>query len=86
MTLEPHARADNFWDRSKLPRAVAPPLAGDIAVDVAIIGAGYTGLATAYHLKAADPSLDVAILESLPPGSVTDRADVVIVRRQKHGQ
>ena len=64
MTAEPHARADNFWDRSKQPRAVSPPLAGDIAVDVAIIGAGYTGLATAYHLKTADPSLNVAILES----------------------
>ena len=64
MTAEPHARADNFWNRSKQPRAVSPPLAGDIAVDVAIIGAGYTGLATAYHLKAADPSLNVAILES----------------------
>ncbi len=64
MTAEPHACADNFWNRSKQPRAVSPPLAGDIAVDVAVIGAGYTGLATAYHLKVADPSLNVAILES----------------------
>src|SRR6476646_8943581 len=63
MNADPHARVDNYWDRSKRPRKVSPALAGDVAVDVAIIGAGYTGLATAYHLKAADPSLSVAVLE-----------------------
>ncbi|HZK50811.1 MAG TPA: FAD-dependent oxidoreductase, partial [Actinomycetota bacterium] len=40
-----------------------PPLGGDIDVDVAIVGAGYTGLWTAYYLKRADPSLRIAILE-----------------------
>ena len=54
----------NYWDRSKKPREIAPQLAGDASVDVAIIGAGYTGLSTAYHLKAAEPSLEVAVLES----------------------
>ena len=46
-----HASVANYWDGSKKPRSIAPPLAGDAAVDVAIIGAGYTGLSTAYHLK-----------------------------------
>ncbi len=64
MNADRPARVDNYWDRSKRPRNVSPALAGDIAVDVAIIGAGYTGLATAYHLKVADPSLNIAILES----------------------
>jgi len=41
-----------------------PGLTGDMAVDVAIVGAGYTGLWTAYYLLAADPSLRVAVLES----------------------
>jgi glycine/D-amino acid oxidase-like deaminating enzyme len=40
-----------------------PPLGGDIDVDVAIVGAGYTGLWTAYYLKKADPSLRIAIIE-----------------------
>jgi glycine/D-amino acid oxidase-like deaminating enzyme len=40
-----------------------PPLGGDIDVDVAIVGAGYTGLWTGYYLKRADPSLRIAILE-----------------------
>src|SRR6478752_517843 len=40
-----------------------PSLPGGTDVDVAIVGAGYTGLWTAYYLKRADPSLRVAILE-----------------------
>ena len=40
------------------------PLTQDITVDVAIIGAGYTGLWTAYYLKVARPDLKVAILEA----------------------
>jgi NADPH-dependent 2,4-dienoyl-CoA reductase/sulfur reductase-like enzyme len=42
------------------PRA---PLAGSLDVDVAIVGAGYTGLWTAYYLRKADPHLRVAVLE-----------------------
>jgi glycine/D-amino acid oxidase-like deaminating enzyme len=42
------------------PRA---PLPGDIEVDVAIVGAGYTGLWTAYYLQGLDPSLRIAIVE-----------------------
>ncbi|MYW05066.1 FAD-dependent oxidoreductase [Streptomyces sp. SID3343] len=40
-----------------------PALAGDLDVDVAIVGAGYTGLWTAYYLAKADPSLRIAVLE-----------------------
>jgi glycine/D-amino acid oxidase-like deaminating enzyme len=40
-----------------------PPLDGDVAVDVAILGAGFTGLWTAYELLKRDPSLSVAIVE-----------------------
>jgi glycine/D-amino acid oxidase-like deaminating enzyme len=42
------------------PRAA---LAGDTSADVAIIGAGYTGLWTAYYLKKANPGLDVIVIE-----------------------
>jgi glycine/D-amino acid oxidase-like deaminating enzyme len=42
------------------PRA---PLPGPIDADVAIVGAGFTGLWSAYYLKKADPSLRVAVLE-----------------------
>ena len=40
-----------------------PSLPGAADVDVAIVGAGYTGLWTAYYLKKADPHLRVAVLE-----------------------
>ncbi len=40
-----------------------PALDGSIDADVAIMGAGYTGLWTAYYLLKADPTLRVVILE-----------------------
>jgi glycine/D-amino acid oxidase-like deaminating enzyme len=40
-----------------------PPLDGSITADVAILGAGYSGLWTAYYLLKAEPSLRVAIVE-----------------------
>lgn len=40
-----------------------PPLDGTVDVDVAILGAGYSGLWTAYYLLERDPTLKVAILE-----------------------
>ncbi len=40
-----------------------PALAEDATVDVAIVGAGLTGLWTAYYLQEADPSLRILLLE-----------------------
>jgi glycine/D-amino acid oxidase-like deaminating enzyme len=39
------------------------PLAGDTRCDIAIVGAGFTGLWTAYYLLKADPALRIVILE-----------------------
>ena len=47
----------------KLP-ALRPKLPGDRDADVCIVGAGYTGLWTAYYLKRADPSLRITVLEA----------------------
>ncbi|HCB06256.1 MAG TPA: FAD-dependent oxidoreductase [Nocardioides bacterium] len=41
-----------------------PALAGDTEADVAIVGAGYTGLWTAYYLARAEPSLRIVMVES----------------------
>ena len=46
-----------------LPTSRAP-LPGSRDADVCIVGAGYTGLWTAYYLKRADPSLRVVVLEA----------------------
>jgi glycine/D-amino acid oxidase-like deaminating enzyme len=42
----------------------APPPAGDLDVDVAIVGGGYTGLWTALALRDRDPGIRVAVLEA----------------------
>jgi glycine/D-amino acid oxidase-like deaminating enzyme len=51
-----HDTAGDDW-------APRPPLPGDRDVDVAVVGAGYTGLWTAYYLMRSDPSLRVVVLE-----------------------
>jgi glycine/D-amino acid oxidase-like deaminating enzyme len=43
-------------------------LAGELGVDVAVIGGGFTGMATALALKRRDPALDVAVLEAKTVG------------------
>lgn len=43
--------------------APRPSLSGDLEVDVAIVGGGFTGLWTAYYLARSDPGLRIAVLE-----------------------
>ncbi|MEM7016625.1 MAG: FAD-binding oxidoreductase [Pseudomonadota bacterium] len=60
-------KTDNgsFWfDSLGDARIFSPHRALPNKVDVAIIGAGYTGLWTAYYLKKAQPALDIAVFES----------------------
>ncbi len=45
------------------PSIPRPPLNGSVQVDVVIVGAGFTGLWTAYELLRRDPSLKVTVLE-----------------------
>lgn len=53
-----------FWYADiGLPQTRRAPLRGDVEADVAIVGAGYTGLWTAYYLKTLDPGLRVTLLE-----------------------
>lgn len=58
-------RSYSFWletcEDDLTPR---PPLDGSIDVDVAILGAGFSGLWTAYYLLSKDPSLKVALVEA----------------------
>jgi glycine/D-amino acid oxidase-like deaminating enzyme len=58
-----------FWWRSLGgPAPARDPLPGPLEADVAIVGAGYTGLWTAYYLKRAQPSLRVVVLEARRSG------------------
>ena len=54
----------SFWlETSGDDLTPRPRLDGSIDVDVAVMGAGYTGLWTAYYLLRGDPSLRVAVVE-----------------------
>lgn len=54
----------SFWhDTAGEPLEPRPRLDRSIEVDVAIVGAGFTGLWTAYYLAQADPSLKIAVIE-----------------------
>jgi glycine/D-amino acid oxidase-like deaminating enzyme len=61
----PDYRSLSFWHEAVSgalePR---PPLASDLQVDVAIVGAGYTGLWTAYYLKTHAPGIRIAVVEA----------------------
>ncbi|WP_179580863.1 NAD(P)/FAD-dependent oxidoreductase [Glaciibacter psychrotolerans] len=53
----------SFWWNQIGRDAPRAPLPGSLTADVCIVGAGYTGLWTAYYLKKAAPHLRVVILE-----------------------
>ena len=54
----------SYWfDSLPSPVRQRPGLEGDLEVDVAVVGAGYTGLWTAYYLSKSDPSIRVVVLE-----------------------
>ncbi len=59
-----------WWDTlpADLRAPVGTPLTGDTSADVAIVGAGYTGLWTAYYLAKADPNLRIVIVEAEQAG------------------
>ncbi len=58
-------RSQSLWFDT-IPEALEPrpALTFERDVDVAIVGAGFTGLWTAYYLKELEPSLHVAIVEA----------------------
>jgi glycine/D-amino acid oxidase-like deaminating enzyme len=51
-----------FW-LARLPPREATPLAGTSQTEIAVVGAGLTGLWTALFLKELEPALDVAVVE-----------------------
>jgi len=56
-------RDKSFWLATYGEYTPEPPLIGEVTVDVAVIGGGFTGLSTAFNLKKDSPGLRVAVLE-----------------------
>ena len=66
MTLDPSPgyRGLSLWlDELAAPLTRRNALGADLTADVAVVGAGFTGLWTAYYLQRADPSLRIVLLE-----------------------
>jgi glycine/D-amino acid oxidase-like deaminating enzyme len=62
--LEARYRARSLWlDQLDGPLAPRPGLSGDLDCDVAIVGAGFTGLWTAYYLRRLAPQRRVVVVE-----------------------
>lgn len=60
---------DSYYRASANATTARPPLAGDITVDVAILGAGYTGLSAALELAKAGLSVVVVEAETVGFGA-----------------
>lgn len=62
--LETRYRERSLWlDEFPGPLTPRASLPGDVDCDVVVVGAGYTGLWTAYHLKTLQPDLRVTVIE-----------------------
>jgi gamma-glutamylputrescine oxidase len=59
LPLEPNG---SYWARSQPP--LNPKLTEDLAVDVAVVGGGFTGLSAAYFVRSLSPQKSVVVLEA----------------------
>lgn len=60
------ARSHGLWESTAAPAPNTSSLAGDLRVNVVVVGAGYTGLSTALHLRQA--GISVAVIEAADIG------------------
>jgi glycine/D-amino acid oxidase-like deaminating enzyme len=56
----------SLWVATAQPGPVLPPLEGEAQTDVVVIGAGFTGLSTAIHLR--EMGVAVTVVEAVEPG------------------
>lgn len=61
------AGGTSLWQATAEPAVACPPLSGDREAAVAVVGAGFTGLATALAL--AEDGIDAVVLEAEEPGA-----------------
>ncbi|MBK5231459.1 MAG: FAD-dependent oxidoreductase [Thermoleophilia bacterium] len=56
--------AHGYWIAEAGPPDVLPPLDDDIETDVLVVGGGFTGMWSAWHLKQLDPGCRVTLVDS----------------------
>jgi len=59
-----HHTRFGYWIEEAGEVEPAPPLAGERSADVVVVGGGFTGLWTAWYLRALEPEARVVVLES----------------------
>jgi glycine/D-amino acid oxidase-like deaminating enzyme len=75
-----------YWLADPAAPEPAPSLVGRTSCDLAVVGAGYTGLWTALRAKERDPSLDVVIVEAdLAGGAASGRNGGFCAASLTHG-
>ncbi|NIF12076.1 FAD-binding oxidoreductase, partial [Burkholderia sp. Ax-1735] len=57
---------DSLWAATAAPAPETPALDASVSCDVAIVGAGFTGLSTALHL--AERGVNVRVIDGAQPG------------------
>ncbi len=53
-----------YWIEEAGEVAPRPPLAGDLEADVLVVGGGYTGMWTAWHVRQLEPEARIVLLEA----------------------
>ncbi|MGA1293179.1 MAG: NAD(P)/FAD-dependent oxidoreductase [Candidatus Nanopelagicales bacterium] len=59
-----HPPKSLWWDSLSQPLKIRESVDSNLELDVAIIGAGYTGLWSAYYLKQNEPNLKIGVIEA----------------------
>ena len=59
-----HHDAHGYWLREAGGAEPVAPAVGDIDADVVVLGGGYTGMWTAWHLRERAPDCRVVVLEA----------------------
>lgn len=59
-----HVGSSILWHETLGPQPPAVPMRGTLTADVVIVGAGFTGLWSAYHLLRSEPTLDIVVLDA----------------------
>ena len=57
---------DSLWAAATPPGPALSPLPGNLETDTLIVGAGFTGLSTALHLR--EMGIEVTVIEAVSPG------------------